>query len=319
MFGNKKKISQEEYDRMQGSLERGGQIIGQLVEKKGNVEADFAETRESQRQMWTDLQQISENLKSVSEAANQNAESAVELSRVMKEHRNGLQQAEREYIGVCEKLRQQTEETERLVEENKHFTTPSKYLNELPDTLKEQNQSYLEKLAGMLEYGKQMTVLALNAAIEAGRMGESGRQFVAAAEDVRVCAMQYEEAARGLREEILAKNDQIHELEETVHHLVGLLKDNNVSTAKLMRSCQNNLKHVEQSSTVRIFSDDVAPMKELLGKMRSTEEEMVKYGERNQMQIGDIEEEIRTQERNMQDIEDTITSVITAAAHYRLH
>lgn len=317
MFGNKKKISQEEFDRMQSALDRGGQIIGQLAERKGNIDADFSETRESQKQMRVDLKQISENIKSVSEAINLNAEVAVELSHAMKEHRNALQQSEREYAGVCEKLKQQSEETERLVEENKHFTSPSKYLSELPDVLKEQNKTYLEELDEMSEYGRQMSVLALNAAIEAGRMGESGRQFVSAAEDVRTYAMKYEASARNLRKEISAQDERISELEETVRHLVSLLKDNNISTAKLMRSCQNNLKHVEQSSTVRQFSEDIAPMKELLGKIRMVEEEIIKYGERDQMQLGDIEEEIRTQEKNIQDIEDTITSFITAATHYR--
>lgn len=45
----------------------------------------------------------------------------------------------------------------------------------------------------MQDCGKQMGVLALNAAIEAGRMGEGGKQFVTAAETIRVSAGTYDE------------------------------------------------------------------------------------------------------------------------------
>lgn len=59
-----------------------------------------------------------------------------------------------------------------MVEENKHFTTPSKFLNEFPVALKAENEKDREELEKMQDCGKQMGVLALNAAIEAGRMGE---------------------------------------------------------------------------------------------------------------------------------------------------
>ena len=317
MFGNKKRISQEEYDRIQSSLERGGQIIGQLSEKKGAMDAVFSETRESRKQMRVDLKQVSDNLKSVTESAQQNVESAASLTHTLEEHRNALQQSEREYTGICDKLEQQMQEAEQLVEENKHFTSPSKYLNELPAELKEQQKQALQSLEEMGEYGRQMSVLALNAAIEAGRMGEYGRQFVSAAEDVRTYAMKYEASARNLKTEIMGQDKRISELEETVHHLVSLLKENNLSTAKLMRSCQNNLKHARQSPAMRALSEDVPAMKEQLGGIRSVQEEIIKSGERNRLQLGDIEEEISTQEKSLQEVEDTMTSLFTAAKHYR--
>ena len=72
------------------------------------------------------------------------------------------------------------QEMAQLVEENKHFTTPSKFLNEFPVALKAENEKTREELEKMQGCGKQMGVLALNAAIEAGRMGEGGKQFVTA-------------------------------------------------------------------------------------------------------------------------------------------
>ena len=85
------------------------------------------------------------------------------------------------------------QEMAQLVEENKHFTTPSKFLNEFPVALKAENEKTREELEKMQDCGKQMGVLALNAAIEAGRMGEGGKQFVTAAETIRVSAGTYDE------------------------------------------------------------------------------------------------------------------------------
>lgn len=109
------------------------------------------------------------------------------------------------------------QEMAQLVEENKHFTTPSKFLNEFPVALKAENEKTREELEKMQDCGKQMGVLALNAAIEAGRMGEGGKQFVTAAETIRVSAGTYDELIDQAHKRLADSDERIAELEEQVH------------------------------------------------------------------------------------------------------
>ena len=87
----------------------------------------------------------------------------------------------------------------------------------------------------MTEYSKQMSVLALNAAIEAGRLGDNGKLFVNAAEDVRVASNEYIDVIEQLKKEVEASNAQIDELQEQVSKLVSFFKENNVATTKFMK------------------------------------------------------------------------------------
>ena len=65
----------------------------------------------------------------------------------------------------------------------------------------------------MQNCGKQMGVLALNAAIEAGRMGEGGKQFVTAAETIRVSAGTYDELIDQAHKRLADSDERIAELE----------------------------------------------------------------------------------------------------------
>jgi len=57
-------------------------------------------------------------------------------------------------------------------------------------------------LEDVVEIGRQMGVLSLNAAVEAGRMGESGRKFVEAAEEVREMSDHYQQTTATLAQQM---------------------------------------------------------------------------------------------------------------------
>ena len=85
-------------------------------------------------------------------------------------------------------------------------------------------------------------MLALNSAIEAGRMGRAEPGFVTAAEQVRAYADDYEAGGAGVKRHPAwggGRTDRV--LEEQVHHLNELLKENNISMGKLYRDCAQNM------------------------------------------------------------------------------
>jgi methyl-accepting chemotaxis protein len=202
------------------------------------------------------------------------------------------------------------------VEQNKHFTTPSKILGELPAELAAQKEACLEELDAMEGFGKQMSVLSLNAAIEAGRMGEAGMGFVGAAEEVRSYARQYEQAVARLKEKMAHSDEQLKTLEENIRYIISLLKDNNVATTKLMRDCEALQKKVEQSVNCD-FSEDFRKVREELVGMKNAEEEIMKAEERNQMQFEDIRGEVESQEVNEREIAEEWGNIYQSAIVYR--
>ena len=193
------------------------------------------------------------------------------------------------------------EDSTKLVDDNKHFTTPSQYLSEFPGTLKSANQQFSEKLDRMQEYGKQMGVLALNAAIEAGRLGESGKQFVTAAEDIRSYAANYDAIIAESRTQLAESKQQIAELEEQMHHLIGLLKENNIATARLMKSCAEVTRGADAVNEAALSEALSSVVNDIVG-LRNADEEIVKSEERNRMQLEDLAEEFHSQQKNQQEI-----------------
>jgi methyl-accepting chemotaxis protein len=301
MFGNKKKLSQEEILHLQEALQRGENLAENLLQRQEVLESDCDAMDQSREQMGADTRQVSENALKILEYAKQNSVSASEVCGRLDTCGQELRLAWDEYNECCNQIEKQAEECQQIVEQNKHFTTPSKTLSELPAQLRDTNQEYLKQLEDMEECGKQMGVLALNAAIEAGRMGETGRGFVGAAEDIRNCAKQYESAAGALKGQIGESEQRIEVLEETIHHLVGLLKENNVGTAKLMRSAEALVQQTKKAA-IRDFSGDLVSVKEEITGIYNLEEEIIKSGERSRMQLEDILEEIRTQQENGNEI-----------------
>ena len=318
MFGSKNKAYLEEVQNLKEKIQSAERVVSGLAEGKGIYEANVSDITASQNQMWADVRQIGENLSVISELAQQNVEVEAALCNRISEAGQQMTLSEEAYEAAVEHIRGQQERVMALVEENKHFTSPSKYLSELPVALHNENQEHRKKLAQMSDFSKQMGVLALNAAIEAGRMGESGMQFVTAAEEVRQYAGNYEEALSEFRAELDASDKRISELEETIHHLVSLLKDNNVATGKLIKSNEKAVKLLENPD-ILAFSDEVSQWKEQIVGLLNVDEEVLKAKERNRLQLEDIEGEIQLQNQKQEEISQSLMKSMKQAKEYMSH
>lgn len=312
MFGNKTKLTEEEYGKLHEKAQIGEGLEEVLAKDGEKLTADFASTIESQRQMDIDVHQVFENVTHVQEYANQNIDAAAILARRVDELGTEMEKAEKEYARFLSLLSGNVEDSQNAVEQNKHFTTPSRYLSELPEELRKQNAGYLEALDAMSELGKQMGVLSLNAAIEAGRMGENGLKFVSAVDEVRGFSKQYEQAVSELRSQIAGQEERLKTMEDIITQFVGLVKDNNMNLAKLMRSVMDTQSQVEKSG-IRPFAGDVKMLGEAVCAIKSMEEEILKTEDRNHMQMEDIIEELVAQRSDTKEIE-AICSQISALA-----
>lgn len=276
-------------------------IKEQLGKIKERLTTNLSEITLSCQQAESNLSQIQENVENTVSYAATNVETQTALLQSLEAFESELKESFEWKETVFSNVEKVRTESERLVEENKHFTTPSKYLSEAPANMRGISEERKESLNRMKDLGKQMGVLALNAAIEAGRMGEVGSNFVKAAEEVRVQAKAYDDELAVLKESQNKQDEVIAKLEEQIHYLVGLLTENNLSTSKLMKQCKDTCDELAKSSA-RDYSNDIALVKESILTVRSAEEEMLKAQERNKIQIEDIRGEFQLQQEQAKDV-----------------
>lgn len=309
MFGNKNRMSSDEILEMKNKLEATERFVRNVEKSSEILDTNVTEIAESCSRTGEYANQVADNVNSTIESAKSNIDVEASLIHSLDEYGNAISKTQVDIEKLVEKVKEQNEEALKLVDNNKHFTSPSKYLSELPSTFREANQKYSGHIGKMAEYCKQMGVLALNSAIEAGRLGDSGKVFVNSCEVIRTYATNYENEIALMKEEISASNEKIAYLEEQVRHLVGLLKENNVATAKLMKQCGETSDFAGELK-LGIDFDSITELKTNVIDLKNAEEEILKSGERNRMQLEDMFAEIETQQKNQEEILKSVLPVL---------
>lgn len=308
MFGGRNRLTPEQIREMKSQLEYNEEYYRKIVEAKDVFDANISDTQNSREQMDKEIMQVGDNIVTVISYASQNVEAEKELLHGMGEYQKQMKLSEQDFEKLADMVRQQAMDSQMLVEGNKHFTSPSKYLTEVPEKLHQQNSFYQDKLVEMSNICKQMSVLTLNAAIEAGRMGEAGMSFVSASEQVRTMALGYETLIQEMRQQIMEAESKVSRMEEKFQTLISLLKENNVAAGKLMKQCNDSSSFINHSS-IRVFSEELNPFMDQLVGLKNVEEEIVKAEERNRMQMSDIREEMLAQQKNENEMIDLFNPI----------
>lgn len=285
MFGNRK---------MKASVERNREIFLQIAEKSEGFDTQFTMVEEEGKQIRRDILHMIGMVKKLTEDTKANIQTEETLVYYADEFADFFQKNQENYEILKEFINRQLETSTFLVEENKHYTTPAKYLSMTPEILRKQNASYETHLNQMSELGKKMNVLALNAAIEAGRMGECGKSFVHVAEEIRQSVLSCEKEALILKEELMESQKQIAELEQIIQQLVKRMKATNKGTAKLFKKCQDTAEKAETISFYG-FSEKMDEFQENLMAIYNREKEVLKNSDKCEMQLEDIEEVLKGQ------------------------
>ena len=302
MFGNKKSKIEEQIN----------EAFSQINEQRSVLESRVSQIETGEKNLHNDVCQMMQNANELVSNAMLNVDEEAALIHTIDDFSRELGTAVAEYGAVTELVSQQLNAVMNLVEENKHYTSPAKYLTEAPATLMQDCQSYEKQLDEMAENGRKMGVMALNAAIEAGRMGDSAKQFVLASEEIRQTALGYEKAAQTMKEEISASRAKIAELEDMIRHMITLTKESNMGAARLLKKCQET-QNVIHHSTMRDFSDDMILVRDKIVGMRNLDEEVAKCGERTKMALSDIAEEILNQKNMVVELESDVSHLFDTA------
>lgn len=303
MFGGKReKALEEELALLRKENEYKEDVLSGILEQKDEVLEQFARMTASRAQLEKDAAQIKEYMESVFELAVNGEKTAGDIYSTIVEARNGVAGFDANHSVFVEQMRAQDERIMEIVENNKHFTTPMKYITETQNVCREERQQLFERAGRMMDLSKNMSVLALNAAIEAGRMGDAGSRFITAAEEIRTFSENYEREAREMQAQLAQSEARNAELEEQVRHLNELLKENNISMSRLYKDSAQNMAAYEGSQVdIRdLIQEDVIGRMDAL---RQAEQENAKTQEQMLERLDSVWSEIEEYKSSEDELE----------------
>lgn len=131
-----------------------------------------------------------------------------------------------------------------------------------------------EMTDAMQQSAKQMGVMALNAAIEAGRLGEQGKEFIQAAEDVRKLAESYDSASGEALDKIQELEDRFLKQQKRLESMEKKLEQKEKVIGLLLE------KHNAQDNESGDIEDVQQPQAQIAKELKEQETEVVKITER---------------------------------------
>ena len=229
MFGGKKaKELEEELLALQEKQNRLQERISNIAKAKDSAEETVVQMTISKTELDETIAAVSEELELLKECSEANSGQTVLLKQQLmkKNEQNTRLQQEKEELR--RQMKDEHGEIARVVEQNKHVTTPMKEIASFYEAYCQERKSVGDALKKLADISQNMGVLALGAAIEAGRM--------TAAEEVRVNAEQYTSAVADVLTKISGFEETATAAEKQIQLLNDLLKENNSAMVKLLES-----------------------------------------------------------------------------------
>ena len=194
MFGKKQELTRELEEKLNMTryqLEDVQMQVSNVQNYTQQMLPHFESQITAQGEMDKELTKIVSQSYDTLEEAGESMKALEQLAMELTSMRGQMEDEEQDKRKLQEVAGRQIEQMAVIVEENKNSIEPVTVLQETKTALKSDAEAIHAEVDHMMEYAKQMTVSSLNCAIEAGRMGDSGKSFVEAAEDVRMLSSAY--------------------------------------------------------------------------------------------------------------------------------
>ena len=279
--------------------------LSDVAIRKENTEELFVQMTISKTELDETINLISEELAQLKGATEENAGQAVLLKQQVSRKTEQNEKLKGMQKELLKSAVEQKNSIAQLVEQNKHFTTPMKAITEIPSLVKDTKQELKEDLEKMSDAAEGMSVLALNAAIKAGGLGEEGKDFVQAAEDVRAASEQYAEAVSNVQQKIEAFCEKINDVEAQITRLNELLKENNISMNRLL---QEEDKTIEEE-TPENFTEEQKNVENILDCLGQKENEIFEIQEKIGLKMEKILKDWEDHKKSSEELESIISGI----------
>lgn len=281
MFGisNRKQEREREFAECRAALTHAEQMLGEMSLVWVNAEQKLSEMEREQKKLERQLKQAAQ------------AAGDVFGESERQEERNGrlLQQTEeiagKQRLLKAEQQRVQEETGEQEAQEPLEL---SRIVAPITIELSHGMDEMRKMLGDVMELGRKMDVLSLNAAVEAGRMGEDGKKFVEAAEEIRETSKQYQQATSALAQQMQAVGLSWQKSKDEISEVEQRLKQQHAKLQNARRACEDvgskmlNLPVGElQDEMERVFGDEALQerCKDVSGKLEEVQQDFAQQKE----------------------------------------
>lgn len=315
MFGSKTKELRAENQRMDNDLRSAGDLFARLADQDDRLQGYYADMQESLDQLEKSRQQLADNSGTASALIAESIGYMGQMGTALGLLGQQMLSVHNARKDAAEGLKAQKTAIEALGE----GLSQADGMAKTPVSADgEENAARGETLELMSGLGKEMGVLALNAAIEAGRMGEDGRQFMEAAEQVRAHAAEYDKATARIKAMMEEDQKRIAELEKQITEISRCLEESKKAAQTLQEQQENVGKAVSHISGETLI-DQLAGIKDVLEKTTEHEKQIEKIEERSQLQLADMQEEAKVFEDLHEEAKAQMRPLLDEAADYSLH
>ena len=119
------------------------------------------------------------------------------------------------------------------MEQSKHYTGYAKSLSEGSNKEIAESKRLQEQISGLEKVTGSISALALQAAIDAGRLGDSGSDFIRSAEQIRSLAEVFGARLTDTIAQTNTLQNEMAQMNTQIHQFIALLKENNQLLGKI--------------------------------------------------------------------------------------
>lgn len=326
MFGMNKKQEELEQELLSRQSEA-EQYLKKLTEAINKMqfmhkenETEITVMEEEQTELNTHWKELLEIVTETAKKAVEQKEKNQDLKKQVGQLTDHADKSEGSFQRSVEGIRRREEELLEMIGQGKNLTSPEEVLNLAATGMREEMDEICQCINEMEETEKKMGVLSLNAAIEAGRIGEHGRKFVEAAENVRDLSGKYHQSATFIAEKMKNMERRLEEVEVQIIYLAQIWKDHN---ARLERSAEGfsvYASRLEETETRSLVSQMQTVSRELERSIHNGENAMNQYEkaknivnqlDKNFIQQQEILKKIRGKSNEVEEWLQIITKEIT--------
>lgn len=239
VFGRRQELTRELEEKLnitQFQLEKLQSQLGSVQQLTQQILPHFESQIMAQSEMDKELTKVVSHAYDTLEEASESVKVMEQLAMELTGMRGQLEDEEQDKKKLQDASGRQKQQMDAVAEDCRRLTEPVKALQEIKNGMQADAEMICAQVRQMSDYAKQMTVASLNCAIEAGRMGESGKKFVEASEDVRLLSSAYERAASAAGHKMDDIQKRISQVEEQTAAMAKACKDNSLSVSRLFKN-----------------------------------------------------------------------------------
>ena len=260
MLGRKAKIElKEELNNITTQLDALESRQKMIIEKSGDMltEIDAAEIAADAQDR--ELNSVVNSAKEIKDMAEESAEKAGLLSDAEESLRAIIKEREEFNDGMKQRAETEKELLYALMDESKHSSGIAKTLREASESFETKAGSILTDIDKLAEFSGSISEMSLNAAMKAGRMGESGMDFVRAAEEIRSYSEEFEDFVSKARDNVTELKRSFRETQDSMVALLDIMRNTSHSLTKIVSAVDEDNEAVKGEKKI----DPVRDLKDI--------------------------------------------------------